>query len=205
LRNEHVWRRFRGAWWWWCCWGPNPAPAFETLYKAEREKKGPKTTAKISDRHWWNRKLISSTLNARIFRTNGFFLAIFWLWTNFCVKKKNVQLLRWYSFIKKLPSRTVIREKLCKVLLYEKGTCKMLMKLTPGVYFIYMLTSSFYVRRSQKHKKTVKSSVSFCTLEICVQKSCLKDIDEIDPWSLFHLHVMSSFKKNLLLHKIYIT
>ncbi len=33
---------------------------------------------------------------------------------------------------KKLQSQTVIREKLCKALLYEKGWSKMLMKLTPG-------------------------------------------------------------------------
>jgi len=33
---------------------------------------------------------------------------------------------------KNLQSQTVIREKLCKILLYEKGTCEMLMKLTPG-------------------------------------------------------------------------
>ena len=35
---------------------------------------------------------------------------------------------------------------------------KMLVKSTPGVNFINMLTRSFYARRSQKCKKTVKSS-----------------------------------------------
>jgi hypothetical protein len=35
-----------------------------------------------------------------------------------------VQLLRQYYFAKKLQSQTVIREKLCKALLYEKGLCK---------------------------------------------------------------------------------
>ncbi len=33
---------------------------------------------------------------------------------------------------KKLQSRTVTREKMRKALLYKKGTCKMLMKLTQG-------------------------------------------------------------------------
>jgi len=43
-----------------------------------------------------------------------------------------VLLLRQYSFTEKLQSHTVIREKLHKALLYEKGLSKMLMKLTPG-------------------------------------------------------------------------
>jgi len=38
------------------------------------------------------------------------------------------QLLRQYSFDKKLESQTVIREKLCKALSYEKGSSKVLMK-----------------------------------------------------------------------------
>jgi hypothetical protein len=33
---------------------------------------------------------------------------------------------------KKLQSQTVIREKLCKALMYEKVTSKMLMKVTPA-------------------------------------------------------------------------
>jgi len=40
------------------------------------------------------------------------------------------QLLRQYSFAKKLQNQTVIREKLLKALLREKGAHKMLMKLT---------------------------------------------------------------------------
>jgi hypothetical protein len=35
---------------------------------------------------------------------------------------------------------------------------KMLVKLTPGVNFKNMLTQNFYTTRSQKGKKTVKSS-----------------------------------------------
>ena len=38
--------------------------------------------------------------------------------------------MRVLSYIRQ--SQNVTREKLCKALLYEKGTCKMLMKLTPG-------------------------------------------------------------------------
>jgi len=41
------------------------------------------------------------------------------------------QLLRQYSFAKKLQSQNVSREKLRKALLYKKGARKMLMKLTP--------------------------------------------------------------------------
>jgi len=33
---------------------------------------------------------ISSALNARIFRTNVFFLFMFWLWTNFRTKNSRV-------------------------------------------------------------------------------------------------------------------
>jgi len=36
------------------------------------------------------------------------------------------------------------------------------MKLTPGVNFTNIFTHSFYARRSQRCKKTVKSSVSSC-------------------------------------------
>jgi len=41
------------------------------------------------------------------------------------------QLLRRYSFTKKLQSKTVIREKLQEALSYKKVKFKMLMKLTP--------------------------------------------------------------------------
>jgi len=40
--------------------------------------------------------------------------------------------LRQYSFAKKLQSQTVSTEKLCKALLYEKGTLRMLMQFTPA-------------------------------------------------------------------------
>jgi len=38
-----------------------------------------------------------------------------------------------FPFAKKSQSRTVIREKLCKTLLYEKCECKKLMKLSTGL------------------------------------------------------------------------
>ena len=41
----------------------------------------------------------------------------------------------------------------------EKAALSMLMKLTPGVNFIIILMCSFYARRFQKHKMTVKSSL----------------------------------------------
>jgi hypothetical protein len=43
----------------------------------------------------------------------------------------NKQLLRKYSFVKKLQSQTVIREKLHKALSYKKAAREMLVKLTP--------------------------------------------------------------------------
>jgi len=48
-------------------------------------------------------------------------------------------LLRKYSFAKKLQIKTVCREMLHKVLLYEKAAHKMLLKLTPAVNFINIL------------------------------------------------------------------
>ncbi len=40
--------------------------------------------------------------------------------------------MRQYPFAKKSQTRTVIKEKLRKALLNDKGSCKRLMKLTPG-------------------------------------------------------------------------
>jgi hypothetical protein len=53
------------------------------------------------------------------------------------------QLLRPYSFGKKLQSQTVIREKSFKALSYKKGLCKMLLKLTPLVNFTNILLAAF--------------------------------------------------------------
>jgi len=51
-----------------------------------------------------------------------------------------------------------------------KATCKRLVKLTPAVDFTNMLRHSFYVRKSQKQKRTFKSSVSFCAFGICARQ-----------------------------------
>jgi len=52
-----------------------------------------------------------------------------------------MQLFRRYYFAKKLQSQTVIREKLQKILV-QKGTRKMLMKLTQGADAIKKFTPS---------------------------------------------------------------
>jgi len=69
--------------------------------------------------------------------------------------------------------------------LYKKFVHKTLMKLTPEVNFTNMFKSSFYMHRSQKRKKTVKSQVSFCA---CILTVFLhfwdlhtQNISEIDP------------------------
>ncbi len=54
--------------------------------------------------------------------------------------------------------------------IYER---KMLLKLMAGVNVTKLLIGSSYVCRSQKHKKTVKSSVSFCAFGIFTRKSCV--------------------------------
>jgi len=41
--------------------------------------------------------------------------------------------------LQKIQSQTVIREKLCKIFLYEKAAPKMFVKLTPGVNFTNLL------------------------------------------------------------------
>ena len=76
----------------------------------------------------------------------------------------------------------------------------MLVKLTSGVNFTNMLMRSFYARRSQKRKKTVKSSAekswpTCCAAvlqQICALLCALK-FDEIDPSGLFHRDFTSSF------------
>jgi hypothetical protein len=61
-------------------------------------------------------------------------------------------LLQQYSCTKSLQSKTVTREKLRKTLSYEKGTHKMLMKLTPGV-----LSLSLSEPRCLDETKTVEN------------------------------------------------
>jgi len=55
--------------------------------------------------------------------------------------------LQRYSCAKKLQSQTVTREKLRKILLFEKCARQMLMKLTPGVDFINILQAAFSYER----------------------------------------------------------
>jgi hypothetical protein len=45
--------------------------------------------------------------------------------------------------LKNCKTKIVTREKLRKTLLYEKGVCKMLMKLSPIVNFINILRAAF--------------------------------------------------------------
>jgi len=67
----------------------------------------------------------------------------------------------------------VSREKLPKQRLYKKFVRKMLMKCTIGVKFMHQhFTSSFFVSRSQKHKDRLTTWLSFCTIGICLCKSC---------------------------------
>ncbi len=57
----------------------------------------------------------------------------------------------------------------------------MLMKLTPGVNFTNMFTSSFYLPKSQKCKKTFKSSVYFLLLGSVCLKAARKTIVKLIP------------------------
>jgi len=79
----------------------------------------------------------------------------------------------------------------------------------PGVNFTNMFTSSFYAPRSQKHKKTVKSPVSFCIPKAqkktdnltvfsalsgsALVKAASKKIVKIVTWAQFHQHSTYSF------------
>jgi hypothetical protein len=62
-----------------------------------------------------------------------------------------------------------------------KSERKMFMKLTIGVNFTNMFMSSFYSRRSQQRKNSVKLSVSFGTFGIWAIQSYGKNVNEIDP------------------------
>ncbi len=65
----------------------------------------------------------------------------------------------------------------------KKCAHKILMKLTPfEVDFTHMfMIRSFYMYKSQKCKKTVKSPVSFCTFGISLHKSCSKTLVKLTP------------------------
>jgi hypothetical protein len=83
------------------------------------------------------------------------------------------QLLRQFSFNKKLQSQTVNRGKLCKTLSYKKDGHKMLVKLTPSANFIIVLRAAFTCADPESTKKTVKLSIFFCAFGICAYKSCI--------------------------------
>jgi len=93
------------------------------------------------------------------------------------VKFTNIykQLLPRYSFAEKFQSQTVIKQKLYKSLLHGTAAHKMLVTLTRhlGLISSTCFTQSFYTSRSQKHKKTVNSSVSFSAFGIYARKSCV--------------------------------
>ncbi len=61
--------------------------------------------------------------------------------------------------------------------------------LRSGIDFINMFMSSFYRQRSPK---SIVSSV-FCTFGVWVRKSCLQNVDEIDPWYQFYQCSTNSF------------
>jgi len=50
-----------------------------------------------------------------------------------------------------------------------------------GWDFTNAFTSSFYEQRSQKRKKTVKSSATFCALGICLIKAVCKMLVKLTP------------------------
>jgi len=67
-----------------------------------------------------------------------------------------------------------------------------------GVNFTNMFMCNFYVCRSQKLKKTVKLSVSFCAFGICEHKSCLKNVGEINFRSLITHKTKTKTRKQIL-------
>jgi hypothetical protein len=69
-----------------------------------------------------------------------------------------------------------------------KAARRTLIKLTSGLNFTNIFMHSFYASSSQKRKISVRLSVSFYSFGIYRRKSCLKNVDEIDPWLLVHVH-----------------
>jgi hypothetical protein len=91
---------------------------------------------------------ISSTFFVRLFRTKAFFLVTFWVWMNFCTK--NMRVKRWWNWRQESISSMFYARVFCKKcwhqklqscvlclkffgakILYEKRSCKTLIKLTP--------------------------------------------------------------------------
>jgi hypothetical protein len=101
-----------------------------------------------------------------------------------------VQLLRRYSFAKKLQSQTVIREKLQKTYLYKKCASSILMKLTPDVNFINVLKKSADPKRE---KKTDNLIVFFVLLGSVRIKAALKTFLKSTPGVNFINIVLAHF------------
>jgi hypothetical protein len=56
-----------------------------------------------------------------------------------------------------------------------------MMKLTPGVNFTNIFTSSFYSNISQKHKRDSLVISAFCAFGICARKSCSQMLVKLTP------------------------
>ncbi len=75
-------------------------------------------------------------------------------------------------FAKKLQSQTVNIEKLLVKFCFIHQPC---------VNFTNVLCAAFMLVDPKSVKSTVKSLVSFYAFRICVRKSCMKNVDKIEP------------------------
>ncbi len=69
----------------------------------------------------------------------------------------------------------------CQKKISAKAVHEMLVKLTTGVNFINVLHTFFAHVDSKLAKNTVKSALSFYAFGLCKHKSCMKNVDEIEP------------------------
>ena len=84
----------------------------------------------------------------------------------------------------KIQSQTVSTGQLCMTLQYKVGAKKRLMKLTPEVNFINMITRSLYARRTRKRKKLLELTVLLALLgSVCV-KAPWKMLVKLTPGQL---------------------
>ena len=74
-----------------------------------------------------------------------------------------------------------------------------------GVNFTNILLTAFVHVDSKSVKNTVKSLVSFYAFGIYKPKSCMYNVDEIDPWCQFHQYLMSSFSEQKCFEQIFYT
>ncbi len=109
----------------------------------------------------------------------------------------------------------VTREKLPKQRSYKKFVHLTLMKLTAGVNFINVLSWSFYVHRSQKHKKQSSCQSLIHSQDLHAKKLFIKcwrnrplDTETVDLWHALSIwiscpwpiHLVYSHANGLLLH-----